>query len=105
MSKSSIIACDFDGTLCKHEFPKIGEPFTWVIDKLIEKRKNGDKLILWTCREGYPLQQAIAWCKNKGLEFDAINENVQSQKNKEYGIRKIYADVYLDDRNITHESL
>ena len=96
-----IIAVDFDGTLCEHKFPKIGEPIKGVLEKLITLKKDGTQIILWTCREGQPLQEAIWWCRMKGLEFDAVNENVSSQKNKEYGIRKIYADMYLDDRNET----
>lgn len=95
-----IIAVDFDGTICDHQFPNIGEAIPGMIEKLVEHKKVGNKIILWTCREGYHLQQAISWCEKRGLTFDAINENVSSQKNKEYGIRKIYADMYIDDRNI-----
>ena len=43
------------------------------------------------------------WCKNLGIEFDAINENLDPElKIKEYGYscRKVYADVYLDDKAI-----
>ena len=98
-----IIATDFDGTLCEHKFPVIGQPIAGVLEKLIEYKKNGDKIILWTCREGHYLRQAIAWCKDRGLEFDAVNENVTEEKNKDYGIRKIFANIYLDDRNITIE--
>jgi len=95
-----IIASDFDGILCQHRFPEIGEPFMSIINKLIQFKKDGNQLILWTCREGHYLQEAIKWCKEKGLEFDAINENVPDLKNKDFAIRKVYADIYLDDRNM-----
>ena len=101
-----IIAVDFDGTLCEHKFPEIGEPFLHVIEKLIERRKNGDKLILHTCRDEHFLIEAINWCKEFGLEFDAINDDLPEIKETFYAkSRKVYADVYLDDRNIYPENL
>jgi len=96
-----IICVDFDGTICEHNFPNIGKPYTDIIEKLILRRKQGDKLILWTCREGLALRTAIAWCKTQGLDFDAINENVPELKNQDCAIRKPLADIYLDDRNIS----
>jgi hypothetical protein len=45
----TIIAVDFDGTLCiGNNFPDIGEPRIWLINKLIKLRNNGtSKLILF----------------------------------------------------------
>ena len=103
--KNKIIAIDFDGTLCEHKYPEIGEARTYVINWVLEEQSKGARLILWTCREGFELQVAIEWCKNKGIIFDAINENIPSLKNKEFAIRKPYADIYLDDRNMTLDSL
>ena len=96
-----IIAVDFDGVICAHRFPEIGEPNLAIINKLIEMKGFGNKIILWTCREGRPLTEALEWCKKQGLVFDAVNENVPELKNKDFAFRKIYADVYLDDRNLT----
>ena len=83
-NKSKIIAVDFDGTLCKFDFPNIGKQLKKhkeLLDILIDLRKKGHKLILWTNRgdnEKYPvLSQAVKWCSDKGLEFDAINENLK----------------------------
>ena len=95
-----VIATDFDGTLCEHNFPKIGKPYIETINWLIKYKKQGHQIILWTCREGQKLQEAILWCKGYGLEFDAVNENVLEQKNQDYAIRKVYADIYLDDRSL-----
>ena len=36
-----IIAVDFDGTLCEHQYPEIGEPNLKLINILIDKRKKG----------------------------------------------------------------
>jgi len=101
-----IICVDFDGTLCEHKFPEIGEPYLEVINKLKLRRQHGDKLILWTCRDGRPLDEAVAWCKQLGLEFDAVNDDLpEIKKNFIFKSKKVYGDVYLDDRNIIMESL
>ena len=101
-----IICVDFDGTLCEHKFPEIGKPYSLIINKLIERRKNGDKLILWTCRDGKVLHEAVEWCKERGLEFDAVNDDLQEIKdNFTYKSNKVYGDVYLDDRNIWFNDL
>ena len=99
------IAVDFDGTLCEYAFPKIGEQneqHKQLMKLLIELRNKGHKLILWTNRgdnEQYPvLTEAIEWCKEKGLEFDAINENLPGQKKLSGPSPKIMADYYIDDK-------
>ena len=57
-------------------------------------------LILWTVREGTLLDEAVEYCKNKGLEFYAVNKNFP-EETLEPGIsRKIVADIYIDDRNL-----
>lgn len=71
-----IIAVDFDGTLCEEKWPEIGSANQPIIDELIRRKENGDKLILWTCRCGSLLDAAILWCLNHGLEFDAVNDNL-----------------------------
>ena len=94
--KIRTIAVDFDGTLCEREkFPKIGAPKQELIEWLIERKKEGVKIILWTCRENDDLTAAVLWCKKYGLEFDALNENHTSCTLK---TRKVVADIYIDDR-------
>ncbi len=93
------IAVGFDGVLCTDTYPKIGEPDCEMINELINSKRNGDKLILWTCRRGVYLAQAVKWCKNKGLEFDAINKNLpKSIKMYDGDTRKVFADIYIDDK-------
>ena len=43
-----------------------------LINHLIKRKKQGNKIILWTCREGERLQEAVEWCRGYGLEFDAV---------------------------------
>lgn len=100
-----VIAVDFDGTLCEFSFPQIGkqsEKHRALMDRLIQLRSEGYKLILWTNRgdsEEYPvLTEAIEWCREKGLEFDAINENLPNQKKLSGYSPKIMADIYIDDK-------
>ena len=71
-----IIAVDFDGTLCYSNWPDLGEPNTALIAYLKEWKKNGNKLILWTCRVDDALLKAVDWCQCQGLEFDAVNDNL-----------------------------
>lgn len=100
MEKSRIIAVDFDGTLCTNNWPDIGEPNWWLIDLLRDCREDGNcKLILWTCRTGDKLDKAVEWCKKYDLCFDAVNENLP-ELIKEFGedTRKIFANIYIDDR-------
>lgn len=97
--RNKIIAVDFDGTLCENKWPLIGEPNMGLITYLKASRTMGDRVILWSCREGEQLKEAVQWCQNFGLVFDAVNDNVPEMV-KLYGnnCRKVTADVYIDDR-------
>ena len=96
----NIIAVDFDGTLCEHRFPGIGPENKLLFTILKKLRAKGAKLILWTCREGERLQEAVDFCKGLGLEFDAINENA-CETYDEFAISKVLATEYIDDRGCT----
>ena len=98
---SKIIAVDFDGTLCISKYPQIVAPRTEIINDLLKEQKAGAKIILWTCREGAYLTEAIRWCYEQGIVFDSINENLPEEIGK-WGTRprKIAADEYWDDRAI-----
>lgn len=95
-----IIACDFDGTLCANAWPGIGKANEDTIWYLKKHQAEGNKIILWTCRTGELLDEAVEWCKDQGLIFDAINENLPEVIETMGGdTRKIYADEYVDDKN------
>ena len=98
--KYRVIAVDFDGTLFFTDYPKILSPITPVVEMAKKRREEGDKVILWTCREGEVLEEAVEACREKGLEFDAINDNIPELKEK-WGnnTRKVAADEYWDDHN------
>lgn len=92
---------DFDGTLCENAYPLIGAPRLEVIEALKEAKSAGAKIILWTCRSGERLKEAVAWCKEKRINFDIINDNIP-EREKLYGgkTRKVSADEYWDDKAI-----
>lgn len=101
-----IIAVDFDGTLCEEKWPEIGEPNEEIIHYLKKRQTDGDKLILWTCRVGEKLERAVRWSMDHGLRFDAVNENLPEVLEWMGGdSRKIFADEYIDDRNVPVDSL
>ena len=96
------IAVDFDGTIVEHRYPAIGKEKPFAVDTLKHLQQDGHKLILWTSREGQHLQDAIEFCRRRGLEFYAVNSN-QPQGGLFDGTKapaKIVADVYIDDRNL-----
>ena len=96
-----VIAVDFDGCLCEANGPDIGAPRMPVIRELLLQQAEGAKIILWTCREGEQLQAAVMWCLNHGIKFDAINDNLEENKER-YGnnCRKVWATEYWDDKSV-----
>ena len=73
------IAVDFDGTIVTHEYPKIGKPIPFAIETLKKLQTEQHLIILWTVREGALLEEAVEYCKSKGLEFYAVNSNYPEQ--------------------------
>ena len=100
------IAVDFDGTLCKHEFPEIGiieSKHRKVIEYIKQQKANGAIIILWTCREDTPerqyLTESVDWCKKNNIPIDYINCYYQPEF-KGLASRKVCCDEYIDDRAI-----
>lgn len=100
-----IYAIDFDNTLAYGTYPECGTPNIRLIDWLIRRKKEGNKLILWTCRQGKPLEDAVKWCEEQGLFFDAINENLPEMIEKYGDSRKLFAHYYIDDTHFTSDIL
>lgn len=98
--KTQIWAIDFDGTLTTGgAWPNIGKPNVNLIELLKLAHTMGVKLILWTSREGHYLDEAVEWCKDYGLEFDAVNDNVpETIQNTGQNPRKVIAHLFIDDR-------
>lgn len=105
----AIIAIDFDGTIVEHEFPSIG-PLRQDARKIIKLlKKEGHQIIIWTCRtsqnsfKGVPDAKPTIFDVHNFLianeiPFDTINNNIPGS-----GFQpspKVYADFYIDDKNI-----
>nr|DAQ97811.1 MAG TPA: Cof subfamily of IIB subfamily of haloacid dehalogenase superfamily [Caudoviricetes sp.] len=97
-----IIAIDFDGTICQNKYPEIGEPMPLAIESIKELRERGHNLILWTCRQGDLLDEAIQWCKEHDMPFDLVNEHEPNNLKAFGGVsgNKVFANIYIDDRNL-----
>ena len=97
-----IIAVDFDGTIVTHEYPKIGREIPFAIQTLKMLREEGHQLILWSVREDELLYEAVEWCRERGLEFYAVNKDYpeEERENNNHFSRKLKADVWIDDRNV-----
>ena len=96
-----IIAVDFDGTIVEHNYPDIGQeiPFATTTLKMLTKERH--RLILWTVRKGKELDEAVEWCRQRGVEFYAVNKNYPEEKvDNESGYCKIDAELFIDDRNL-----
>lgn len=96
-----IIAVDFDGTIVEDRYPEIGREKPFAVQTLKMLAEQRHRIILWTVREGQCLEEALAWCKERGLEFYAVNKDYPEEmtEHKTFS-RKIKADVFIDDRNL-----
>ena len=103
MQEKLIFAIDFDGTLCENAYPNIGEPKLDVINKVRQLQNAGHELILWTCREGQDLINALEFLNKIDLHFAWINSNPKYRIEQFDGndARKIGADYYVDDRALS----
>lgn len=70
-----IIAVDFDGTLCESAYPSIGDVMPGAKKSLEELREKGHYIIIWTCRTGELLVNAINWLLEEGIPFDRVNDH------------------------------
>lgn len=97
-----IIAVDFDGTIVEHRYPKIGKEIPFAITTLKKLQKEHHLLILWSVREGELLDEAVEYCRERGLEFYAVNSDHPEEEivSAPMRNRKVNADLYIDDRNV-----
>ena len=92
-----IIAVDFDGTLSHNSLFEEMRPNIPLFSKLIKAKNNGHMLILWTCRGDKYLKEAVEFCEENGLFFDAINKNIPGFNYVNLSC-KVVADLYVDDK-------
>ena len=108
--RKPIIAIDFDGTIVEHKYPDVGEPLKNAVKIINRLHAEGFTIIIWTCRgmgsESFDLM--LDHLEILGIKYDYINENVPNVRGF-FGVmpgegwkesRKIYADIYIDDRQL-----
>ncbi len=97
-----VIAVDFDGTIVEHRYPAIGKEIPFAIEVLKKLQEEQHKLILWSVREGKLLDEALEFCKERGLEFYAVNRDYpeETEDANRHFSRKLKADIFIDDRNL-----
>ena len=97
------IAIDFDGTIVEHRYPRIGKEIPFAIATLKQLQTERHLLVLWTVREGKLLDEAVDFCRKRGLEFYAVNANHPEEEVRNEmtsPCRKVVADLYIDDLNV-----
>lgn len=97
------IAIDFDGTIVEHKYPAIGDEIPFATDTLKMLIADHHRLILWSVREDKLLDEAVAWCRERGVEFYAVNRDYPEEngtENNNHFSRKLKVDMFIDDRNI-----
>lgn len=98
-----IIAVDFDGTIVKDRYPEIGKEMPFATSTLRMLLTEGHQLVLWTVRRGPLLDEAIAWCRERGVEFYAVNQSFPGEDENDpdhHYSRKPKVDIFIDDRNV-----
>jgi len=98
--KRKIFICvDFDGTIVKHDYPLIGEDIPSAFDIMIEyENKYNVAWVLNTMRSGKLLENAVKYCKRKGVDFYGVNRNPTQDAWTDSP--KVYGQFYIDDCNI-----
>lgn len=98
------IAIDWDGTIVEDGYyPKAGDFKPYAVDVLKRILAEGGEFVIWTCRNGELQEEMIT---NKlgmaGIYDIKINKPFEHFTNIYGGdnARKIFADVYIDDRAI-----
>gem|GEM_PF-1285050 len=97
------VAIDFDGVLCRPDWPRIGKEIPGAVSFLHWLGKQNVQPVLWTARNGHLLDAALAWLAARGFPkawWSAINDSPADVK-AYYGDegRKAGCDCFVDDRN------
>jgi hydroxymethylpyrimidine pyrophosphatase-like HAD family hydrolase len=103
MSNMAVFAIDFDGTIVKDDYPNIGEPILDAITAMKEIKRQGHKIIIWSCRVEPQLSEMRTFLVSNNIPFDYINENCPIKiAHYNNDTRKIGADYYIDDKMVGH---
>lgn len=91
-----IVAVDFDGTLWTKKTANLP-----LIARLRAAQQQGHTVILWTCREGEALREALTILREHGFVPNFVNRNApETIARLRRDPRKVFADVYIDDKGV-----
>lgn len=89
-----IIGLDIDGTVCTHDYPRLGKDigaFPW----LRKAQEAGAKFVVFTMRDGPELKRAIELLSEHGIEI--YGANVNPTQWRWTMSPKAYCHLYVDD--------
>lgn len=97
----TLLCIDFDGTVCEHVFPEVGNLLPGAKEYINKLYDEGFYIIIWTCRYGEPLLKAEAFLRKSGINFHQINKH-HPDVITQYGndCRKVLGDIYIDDKQL-----
>ena len=75
MKQKPPLVIDFDGVICEHRFPHIGEPTEGVQEALNTLRKAGYRIVIHSCRTSQKFKNVLI-----GDQFDRIKEYMKYHK-------------------------
>ena len=93
-----IIAVDFDGTIVEHRFPALGPPVPGAIETLHDLHERGDRLILYTMRDGPYLDEAVDYLSAHDVTLWGVNGSPEPPDWSDSP--KLYANAYIDDNAV-----
>lgn len=103
MLKYKFIAVDFDGTITKEDnYPYIGEVREDAVRVMKRIKEEGGKIVIWTCRIGNDALKVKRFLAENKIPYDVFNEAFPEML-AQFGDgnpRKVFADVYIDDRSL-----
>ena len=93
---SLIVCCDFDDTI--YDFHKVGNSYEQVKQLIRDLKEIGCYIIIWTGNQD--IEFITDYLGENNIPFDSINDEAPVSKkllgNKTP--RKVYGNVYIDDR-------
>jgi hypothetical protein len=103
-----IIAVDFDGTVIPEGLFPDGSHHNGLYHAVTVLRNwnvKGYDIVLNTCREGLSLHNAVRWFTLHDIKLSAVNASPRSwlwqhEMNVLTLSRKVFANIYIDDRGI-----
>lgn len=103
--KAKYVLCiDFDHTLCNSDYPKCGDEIKPICDyiRYIQQTPYME-IILWTCRSGDTLIDAIKWCKEHGITIHQVNRQGYFDDTLYTESRKVFCNCLIDDTSYSFD--